>query len=90
MINRLISTVNLYQQIKHMTYNMKLKYLYKYESKQKNTSKTVLKNTLKKNRNQLELIFQIYYPDHETEVTPLKTSPKKQRNKILNEINIEG
>jgi hypothetical protein len=48
----------------------------------------VLKNTLKKT--ELELIFQIYYPDHETEETPLKTSPKKQRNKILNQINIEG
>jgi hypothetical protein len=31
----------------------------------------------------------IYDLDHEIEMTPLKANPKKQRRKILNQINIE-
>jgi hypothetical protein len=32
----------------------------------------------------------IYYPGHETREIPLKTNLKKQKSKILNQINIEG
>ena len=47
------------------------------------------KYALKKHWSQLGLIFMIYDLDHEIGMTPLKANPKKQRRKILNQINIE-
>ena len=49
------------------------------------------KNALKKDRNRLGLILQIYYLGHENEVTSVKVNKKKkQRSKILNQTNIDG
>jgi len=49
----------------------------------------ILKNALRKNKSRIGLILQIYYLNHETEMTLLKTYLKKQKSKILNQTNIE-
>jgi hypothetical protein len=59
----------------------------KKKKRKKNIGK---KNALKKDRNRLGLILQIYYLGHESEVTSVKVNKKKQRSKILNQTNIEG
>jgi hypothetical protein len=49
-----------------------------------------VKKCFKKYGSQLELIFHIYDPDHETGVIPLNANLKKQKSKIFNQTNIDG